>query len=130
MVTFVFLATSAPKIWKLTLLEPTGTVTAGTMPITAGLLLSRATGASKSPVTGPVMVIVTVAGVPATAELGLMLIDFSVTPPGGFTSNWPKSSAVPRVAAIVMGHWKAVRDVVIGNDALIAPAGTVTLAGT
>src|SRR5215472_10891566 len=105
MVTVVFWATAWPKSWNVVLLEPTGTKTISGTPTTEGLLLRRATGASNEPVTGPVIVIVSVALPPASIECGLMLIDFSVNPPGGFTSSCENQLAVPRVAAMVMGHW-------------------------
>src|SRR5215472_8672494 len=63
-------------------------------------------------------------------EVGLIVSDWRVGPPGGSTSKSPKASAVPRVAATVIGHWNAVAELLTGNEALLAPAGTVTLAGT
>jgi hypothetical protein len=129
MVTVVFLATAWPKSWNVTLLEPTGTDCGENTP-TAGLLLLREMGASKGPVTMPVIVIVAVVLSPARIEVGLMVKDLSVAPPGGSTSSWLKTVAVPRVAATVIGHWNAVAEVVTGNEALVAPTGTVTLAGT
>ncbi len=131
MVTVVFLATAWPKSWNVVLLEPTGTDCGENTPTTDGSLLLRETGASNGPVTVPVMVIVAVAGLPpATIELGLMVSDFRVTPPAGSTSSWLKTVAVPRVAAMVMGHWNAVAEVVTENDTLLAPDATVTVAGT
>src|SRR5437588_7108959 len=108
MVTMVLLARSWPKSGKVTLLEPTGTVTAGGTPTTAGSLLLRETDASNEPVTGPVIVTVALALLPATIELGLMANDCRVAPPAVSTNNWPKTSTVPTTAAKVIGHWKAV----------------------
>jgi hypothetical protein len=130
MVTVVLLATAWPKSWNVALLEPTGTDCGENTPTTDGALLLKDTGASNGPVTMPVMVIVALALLPAAIEFGLIMKDFRVAPPGGSTSSWPNTWAVPRVAATVIGHWTEVAEVITEKEALVAPAGTVMSAGT
>src|SRR6267142_1578089 len=111
---------------------PTGTATSGDMP-TAGLVLFSVTIAS--PVAGngdggigPLNVTVPVTVLPPLAVAVLSVNEVSLGPPAfrarRRAANWPP------VASIMTSIENGTGAVAIGNVADVAPAGTVTLAGT
>ncbi len=117
---------------KVALVPPTGTATSGDMP-TAGLVLFSVTIAS--PVagngdggTGPLNVTVPVTMLPPLAFALLSVNEVSLGPPA-FSAR-RRAANCPPVASIITSMENGTGDVVIGNVADVAPAATVTLAGT
>jgi hypothetical protein len=126
--TVVFADTALVFTAKVAVVAPAATVTlAGT--VAAALLLDRVTAAPPAGAT-PLNVTVPVEALPLTTLVGLSESAESVTDAVGVTVRAADLRTPPKVAGIVAVA-EAVTDVVATVTlAVVAPAGTVTLAGT
>ncbi len=125
MVTDVFVATGTVAAVKVAAVAPAGTVTlAGT--VTATLFVVNVTTAPPAGAI-PFSVTVPVELLPPSTLFGLIATDES---DGGFTVRIVVRVVAPSVAEIVTEVAVVTADVVIVNVAVVAPAATVTDAGT
>jgi len=129
-VTDVAAVTPVVVILKLALVAPAATVTLAGMPATVVLLLDSVTTA---PPAGAAEVKVTVPVLPAppTTLAGLTVsVDRVGAAATGFTVNTAVRVMPPKLAEMVGAVEAVTVDVAIVKVALVAPAATVTLAGT
>ena len=111
--------------------EPTGTVTLAGTAATAALLLESETTAQQAE-TVPVSVTVPVEGLPPVTLVGLSASEESCGPGGAGFTLIVSHFVIPPDDAVICDQWPWQQTVlvVIVNVALLAPPGTVTLAGT
>jgi hypothetical protein len=111
--------------------DPTGTVTLPGTLATAGLLLESVTIAQHAD-TVLLIVTVPVEGLPPVTLLGLSASEETCGPGGGGFTLIVSHFVIPPDEAVICDQWPWQHTVlvVIVNVALLAPPGTVTLAGT
>src|SRR5262249_6275190 len=130
MVTDVAAVTPVVVILKLALVAPAATVTLAGTPATVVLLLDSVTTA---PLAGAAEVKLTVPVLPAPpATLAGLTVSVDKVGAGGtgFTVNTAVRVTPPKLAEMVGAVEAVTVDVAIVKVALVAPAATVTLAGT